>query len=202
MNWKWPALLLCIVIGLATLHALKSTSEYEVDGRYFNVPKDRIFDAHAPWLPTPSKASFTYILDFAADPNLIPPHRVLVEARRDVCGEGQAQMIRVACGDEATEISSLTSYIKSYPIPNYPMAWDYYATAPATSELKGSKRLQVASCSPISPNPARPKGTAICTTVWSVDGLMLTLGFEENELPELGVMRGRATAMLLSWKVR
>ncbi|RVU02190.1 hypothetical protein EOE18_17800 [Novosphingobium umbonatum] len=202
MNWKWSALPLCFALGLVTIHRLKSTSEYQVDGRHFQIPRDRIFNARIPWLPAPSQSSFTYILDFAADPNLIPPHRILVQSRHDVCGRGQAQMITVACGDEVAAISSFLNFRKSYPIPNYPMEWDYYASAPATASRSESDGIQVASCSPISPNPARAKGTAICTTVWNVDGLVLTLGFEEHELPEIGAMRNRAAAMLLSWKVR
>lgn len=202
MNCKMPVLVLCVAAGIGALHASKSTTQHEVDGRRFDVPVDRIFDMRVAWLPPPSKASFTYILDFAADKNLIPPHIVLVQARQDVCGAGQAQMVRVACGVETTKVPLSGNYQKVYPIPDYLMAWDYYAIARNVSRTERMERLQVAYCSPISPNPARPSGTAICTAIWSVDGLVLTLGFEERELPDLRKMRNRATAMLMSWKVR
>ena len=47
----------------------------------------------------------------------------------------------------------------------------------------------------------RAKGTAICTSVWGVDDLVLSLRFEEYELLKLHSMRDRATSMLMSWKV-
>lgn len=201
MNWKWPTLLVSVAVAIGVAYALEATSIQEVDGRRYDVPRDRIFDARIPWLPAPSNGSFTYLLDRAPNPNAIPPHRVLVQARQDVCGDGQAQMLRVACEKEEVSFSAKGLYTKFYPIADYSYAWNYYVENQFSANGGEHKQLQVAYCSPISPNPARPKGTAICTSVWSVDGLVLTLGFEERELPELRSMRDRAATMLLSWKV-
>jgi hypothetical protein len=166
----------------------------------YRVPAERLFDARISWLPKPDPGAFSFILDFPADPKLIPPHIVLVQPKRAVCRPGQAQMIRVACGSEKSGLKPTPPYAKVIPIKDYPLAWDYYSVG----QLGGSDKtaqLQVAYCTPISPNPARPNGTAICTTVWAVGEMILSLGFEEGELNTLPAMRDRATAMLASWEV-
>lgn len=203
MMRKWLSLLAVTgATAAAVAYAVDTKSVYVVDSHRFAVPDDRLFKARIPWLPAPKTTSFTFVLDRAFEPNLIPPHRVLVEAREDVCGDGQAQMLKVACGREKTRLTIAGPFVKSFPTAGYPYAWDYYAEASSDMEGGRSERLQVAYCSPISSNPARPKGTAICRTVWNVDGLVLSLGFEEHELTSLQAMRDRATNMLLSWEVR
>lgn len=109
-------------------------------------------------------------------------------------------MIRVACGSENSELKPAPPYAKVFPIKDYPFAWDYHSAGEPSGSGKAAQ-LQVAYCTPISPNPARPNGTAICTTVWAVRDMILSLGFEEGELNALPAMRDRATAMLASWEV-
>lgn len=201
MKWKLTALLICATsLAGAVLYAPGASVSHEVAGHIFVIPEERLFDARIPWLPPSKTSSFTFILDFAQYPQLIPPHRVLVQAPNDVCGDGQAQMLRIACGRETAHQPLEAPFTKTFPIADYPYAWDYYATIPSSAEGEQPQRLQVADCSPISPNPARPKGTAICTTVWNVDGLILSLGFEEYELPDIAAMRERASKLLLSWE--
>ena len=203
MNWK-----IGVSGGLGaaaiilTACGLRSAGTYEVAGQRFAVPREWLFDAKIPWLPAPESGSFTFHLDPTRDPNEIPPHLVLVEAADRVCGSNRAsQIVEVACGRERSTVPIGPPYQKVFPHADYPQEWDYYAVESPSAAGGQPKRLQVAWCTPISPNPARPKGAAICTSVWGVSGLVLNLGFEENELGQLPEMRARATQMLLSWKV-
>jgi hypothetical protein len=125
---------------------------------------------------------------------------VTVEAPDDVCRSDQPQIMRVACGREHSTVRVQPPYEKVFPESDYDVAWDYYSIGGSSPGTQPSK-LQVAFCSPIEPNPARPKGTAICTSVWAVDGVVVSLGFEETELAKLPMMRAKATQMLRSWKV-
>lgn len=197
MNWKLAVSFGVAAAGAgATAFALDDTATQEVGGHRFAIPKERLFEDAIPWLPAPETDSFTFILDQAADPKQIPPHTVSVEPAERACrNERASQIVRVACGSERTRLQVGPPYTKVFPHPEYPFAWDYYVG-------KQPDQLQVAYCTPISPNPARPKATAICTTVWGVDNLVLSLGFEERELAELPSMRARATNMLRSWKLR
>ncbi len=110
-------------------------------------------------------------------------------------------MTKVACGSERSSVAVAAPFRKEFWHADDPTQWDYYAVGGDDPE-SGGQQLQVASCTPISPNPARPNGTAICQTVWGTDGLVLTLGFEENELNKLPEMRARTTKLLSSWRVR
>jgi hypothetical protein len=204
MDWKiaiWGGLSAAATI--LTACGPQSPRTYDVAGQRFAVPQEWLFDARVPWLPAPEAGSFTFHLDPTRDPNEIPPHLVLVEAADRVCGSTRtSQIVEVACGREQTTVPIGPPYLRVVPQADYPYEWDYYAVERRSGAGGQPKRLQVAWCTPISPNPARPKGTAICTSVWGVSGLMLNLGFEENELAQLPAMRARATQMLLSWKVR
>lgn len=203
MNWKLAVALGVGVAGIVVVGAsVRGAGTREVGEQRFAVPEEWLFDTRIPWLPAPEADSFTFHLDPTKNPNEIPAHLVLVEAADEVCrGPRKSQIMEVACGRERTSVPVGPPYQKAFPIPDYPDAWDYYEVGKPASDGQ-SKKLQVAWCTPISPNPARPKGTAICTSVWGVSGLVLSLGFEENELPQLAEMRARATQMLLSWRVR
>lgn len=191
-----------IAAAIATAIAARGAQTQEVGGQRFAVPHQRLFDDRIAWLPVPEPDSFTFRLDPIRPTHEIPPHLVTVEPADRVCSSGQmAQIVRIACGKERTTVAVGPPYRKVFPHPDYAFAWDYYSVA-ASFAGKRSNWLQVAWCTPISSNPARPKGTAICTSMWGVDGLVLSLGFEENELNQLPEMRKRATEMLLSWKVR
>lgn len=191
---------LVIVFGAAAL-ALSRQSVQHVGSKQFAVPDKQLFNDTIPWMPAPEAGSFTFVLDPKADPGQIPLHRVLVQSAKEVCeGDGKSQMVRVACGRERARDRLGPPFKKVFPHADYAYAWDYYADGPTTLADNQAGPLQVANCSPIAPNPARPKGTAICTSVWGVEGLVLSLGFEEHELNDIALMRARATKMLLSWK--
>ena len=202
MKWKLATLLVALAAAGAAAVAVRGAGTYEVASQRFDVPDEWLFDQRIAWLPAPEADSFTFHLDPIRDPKEIPSHLVSVEPADRVCrSDRMAQIMKVACGRERTTVPVGPPYQKVFPHPEYTFAWDYYSLG--TSSAGGrAKRLQVAWCTPISPNPARPKGTAICTSVWGVDGLVLSLGFEENELAQLPAMRAKATQMLLSWKVR
>lgn len=183
-----------------TAFALSTPRTQEVAGKHFAVPGELLLKDTIPWLPATEAGSFTFLLNPNLSPEQTPPHRVLVQSAKEVCrGDRMTQVVRVACGREGASRTLGPPFEKVFPHAGYPYTWHYYAAAAAGGD---AERLQVAYCSPISPNPARPTGTAICTTVWGVDGLVLSLGFEEHELAELPSMRRRASEMLLSWKVR
>lgn len=202
VKWKLPALLLAAGAAGATAFALRSPGTREVAGQHFAVPDEWLFNGRIAWLPAPAAGSFTFHLDPVRDPNEIPSHLVSVEASQNVCRpDGQAQIVRVACGREQTTVRVGPPYQKVFPQPDDATQWDYYSVAHWSADGQ-TRKLQVAWCTPIEPNPARPNGTAICTSVWGVDGLVLSLGFEESDLAQLPIMRARATQMLLSWKVR
>jgi hypothetical protein len=201
MKWMlvMGAGLVVVVAGAAAL-TVGSPSTHEVAGDHFAVPKERLVEDRIPWLPAPEPDAFTFRLEL--DRPFDREHDVLVQPATHVCGSDRmSQLVRVACGVEKTRLEVGAPYTKVYPHPDYRSAWDYYTVRRSAAGGR-PERLQVASCSPISPNPARPKGTAICTSVWGVDGLVLSLVFEEHELAELPSMKARATQMLLSWKVR
>lgn len=195
-------LILSAVIGAGVVaYASRAEPVRRVGEHEFKIPAERLFDARIFWLPKPNPGGFSFILDFPADPKLIPPHIVLVQSKKAVCRAGQAQMIRVACGSENSAPKPAPPYAKVFLIRDYSFSWDYYS-ARETGGSDEAAQLQVAYCTPISPNPARPSGTAICRTVWAVGDMILSLGFEESELNALPARRDRATAMLASWEVR
>jgi hypothetical protein len=202
MKWKIAPLLAVAAFGAAAAAvAVHGAGTREVAGQRFAVPDEWLFNDRIAWLPAPEPDAFTFHLDPIRDPNEIPPHLVSVEPADRICrDDGQSQIVRIACGRERTTVAVAPPFEKVFPHPDYTSAWDYYAAA--SSAAGEVARRQVAWCTPISPNPARPKGTAICTSVWGFDGLVLSLGFEEGELAQLPAMQARATKMLRSWRVR
>ena len=202
MKWKLPVLLVAAAAAAAAGgYSLYGPTTYELSGQRFAVPREWLFNDKIAWLPAPEADSFTFHLDPTRDPDEIPPHLVSVEPAARVCrSDPPSQIVKVACGRERATIPVGPPYEKVFPHPNDRFEWDYYSIAPSSLPAH-AERLQVAWCSPISPNPARPKGTALCTSVWGVQGLVLSLGFEENELARLPEMRNRATRMVHSWKV-
>lgn len=196
------SLLPVAAVGVAAEVAVHGAGTHEVAGQRFAVPKEWLFSDRISWLPAPESDTFTFHLDPIRVSNEIPPHRVTVAPADRICRrDGVSQIVRIACNRERTTAAVAPPYMKIFPDPDYPFAWNYYSVA-ASSASNQTARRQVAWCTPISPNPARPKGTAICTSIWGFEGLVLSLGFEENELPQLADMQARANQRLRSWKVR
>lgn len=202
MRWKVASLLLVVAAAAgAAAVTLRGARTHEVAGQRFVIPEEWLFDERIAWLPVAEDGAFTFTLDRIGDPSVIPPHRVSVQSAERVCRtDRMAQIMKIACGQQRTTVRVAPPFQKVFPHPDYAFAWDYYSFGPS-SKSGQPERLQVAWCTPIEPNPARPKGTAICRSVWGLDGIVLSLGFEENELAQLPAMRARATQLLLSWKV-
>lgn len=181
------------------------TAGFMVAGHQFEVPKDHLFELTIPWLPKSESDSFTFLFEANADPSQIPKHRVLVQRLSRFCPTDAkteaTQMLRIACGQEATSVEETPPFVK---MQNELGSWssDLYAIEKEPDGDGALGRRQVAYCQVFGPNPAKPEPTNLCKTFWAYKGMLLQFSFDESASSGMPAMKANAMELLDSWEVR
>ena len=196
-----------IALSIGAAVALWAASEASADtihksvaGHRFEVPQDYLFDAPIAWLPAPESDSFTFLPEPNPNPDFIPEHRFVVQPLAGRCSGGASEMMRVACGQEQELVAATPQYERR---PNELGSWssDLFIVA-RDARSQALRRQQVAYCQLLEPNPAMPKPTNLCTTVWSYKGMLLQFKFDEADVGRLQAMKAQAMALLDRWEIR
>ncbi|MCW1431580.1 hypothetical protein [Novosphingobium sp. JCM 18896] len=175
-------------------------SRQSVAGHQFDVPKNHVFDAKIPWLPAPESDSFVFLLEPNRYPNQIPKHRILVQPLAGRCPGGVSHLMDVVCG-KATELTGTNPKFERRQ--NELGSWSSDLFIVYHDDRTGQKTWQqVASCQLFEPNPANPKPSNLCTTVWGYKGMLLQFSFDETEADEMPRMKAKAMAFLDSWEIQ